>query len=92
MGVDSLKRMSQFNNCFEPDEIREQAVPKIPWGTIIEIMKKCKTKESRLWYIQKTHEYGWSRSSLLKQIEAKAYERNRIDDNWSTIFDDTSSN
>ena len=55
MGYESLKRMAQFNSSFSITEIREQPVPLIPWGTIIEIMKKTKTKESRLWYIEKTY-------------------------------------
>ena len=32
-----------------------QAVPQIPWRHIVTIMSKCKTKESRLWYIEKTY-------------------------------------
>ena len=79
MSYDSLKRMSQFANEFTLEEIREQVVPQIPWGTLIEIMKKSKEHNEIMWYIQKTYENSWSRSSLIKQIKAKAYERGKIE-------------
>ena len=79
MSYTNLKYMSQLNSHFGQKEISQQLAGQIPWFTLVTIMEKCKTQESRLWYIQKTHEYGWSRSNLLKQIEAKAYERNRIE-------------
>ena len=79
MSYDNLYRMSKFENAFTYEEIVAQPVPQIPWGHIVTIMSKCTTKESRLWYINKTYENSWSRSSLIKQIKAKAYERGRIE-------------
>ena len=79
MGYRNLKYMSQLSSNFTYDEIRHQLGAQIPWRTLIEIMSKCESKESRLWYINKTYENSWSRSSLIKQIKAKAYERNTIE-------------
>ena len=79
MSYPNLYRMSQLVENFTMDEIVSQAVIQIPWGHIVTIMSKCETKESRLWYINKTYENSWSRSSLIKQIKAKAYERNKIE-------------
>ena len=79
MSYRNLKYMSQFNFNFTENEIRQQLAAQIPWFTLVTIMSKCKTKESRLWYIEKTYEYSWSRSTLIKQIKAKAYERNQIE-------------
>ena len=79
MSYPNLYRMSQLVECFTIDEIVSQAAIQIPWFTLVTIMSKCETKESRLWYIQKTYENSWSRSSLIKQIKAKAYERGRIE-------------
>ena len=79
MGYRNLKYMSQLSLNFTCDEIRQQFVAQIPWGHIINIMSKCESKESRLWYINKTYENSWSRSVLIKQIKAKAYERNTIE-------------
>ena len=45
---DSLKLKSRFAKDFTIDEITEQPVPQIPWGTIVEIMKKSKTHNEML--------------------------------------------
>jgi predicted nuclease of restriction endonuclease-like (RecB) superfamily len=79
IGYRNLKYMSQLSSNFTYDEIRHQLGAQIPWRTLIEIMSKCESKESRLWYINKTYENSWSRSMLIKQIKAKAYERNTIE-------------
>ena len=57
---DQLKRMSKFSKEFTLKEIRAQAVPQIPWGSIISIMQKSKTHEEMLFYINETHKNGWS--------------------------------
>ena len=75
----NLERISWFAEELMIQEIPPQAVAIIPWSTCVEIMSKCSTKESRLWYITKTYENSWSRSSLIKQIKAKAYERGIIE-------------
>lgn len=75
---DNLCRMRQFASIFTKNEIMEQVVPQIPWGSIIEIMKKSKSKEEMLWYINQTYNNSWSRSMLINQFSLKAYERNLI--------------
>ena len=82
---DQLKRMAQFANEFKLDEIREQPVPQIPWGTLIVIMKKSKSHEEMLFYINATHKHGWSRSFVLNQFELKAYERSLIEPETTDI-------
>ncbi|MBE6134238.1 MAG: DUF1016 domain-containing protein [Erysipelotrichaceae bacterium] len=37
------------------EEIREQPVTQIPWGTLIGVMNKSSSKEEMLWYINQTH-------------------------------------
>ena len=77
MSYENLYRMAKLSNEFTYEEIMSQAATQIPWFTLVTIMSKCSTKESRLWYINKTYENSWSRSSLIKQIKAKAYERGK---------------
>ena len=60
------------------EEIREQPVTQIPWGTIIKIMNKSSSKEEMLWYINQTHKNKWSRHIVLEQFEKQAYQRNII--------------
>ena len=79
MSYRNLQYMRQFADEFSLDEIMQQPAAQIPWFTLITILEKCSNQESRLWYINKTYEYGWSRSDLIKQIKAKAYERNMIE-------------
>ncbi len=54
--------------------VKEILAP-IPWGHHIELLKKIKEPEARLWYLQTTAHLGWSRNVLLNQIKAGAYER-----------------
>ena len=75
----NLERISWFSEEMMKQEIPPQAGAKIPFRTLIEILSKCETKESRLWYINKVFENSWSRSTLIKQIKVKAYERNTIE-------------
>ena len=79
MSYHNLYHMSRFAQNFTIEEIVEQPALQIPWFSLVTIMPKCETKESRLWYINKTYKNSWSRSSLIKQIKAKAYERGRIE-------------
>ena len=79
MSYRNLQYMRQLADEFLLEEIMQQPAAQIPWFTLVTIMSKCETKESRLWYINKTYENSWSRSSLIKQIKAKAYERNKIE-------------
>jgi len=44
----------------------QQAVAQIPWGHILHLLQKVKEPDSRLWYIEKTIEHGWSVASLAK--------------------------
>ena len=71
--ISNLKYMSQFASNFSREEISHQVGGQIPWRTIVEIMSKCKMKEERLWYIQKTYENRWSRSKLIKQIQLNSF-------------------
>ncbi len=87
---DSLKLKSRFAKEFTIDEIREQPVPQIPWGTIVEIMKKSRTHDEMLWYIKQTYKNGWGRSIVLNQFKLKAYERSLIEPETSP--DITTSN
>src|SRR5688500_2539320 len=47
----------------------------VPWGHHIDLLKKIKSPAARLYYLRATAQFGWSRSVLLNQIKARAYER-----------------
>ena len=56
-------------------EFLRQAVAEIPWGQNLVILNKVKEPAARLWYLQATAQFGWSRNVLLNQIKAAAYDR-----------------
>lgn len=45
----------------------------IPWGHHVEILKKCRSVEEALYYIYRTIEEGWSRSTLINCLKADLY-------------------
>ncbi len=75
---EQLKKMSQFAKEFHRDEIRLQPATQIPWSTLV-IISKSNSHEEMLWYIDQTHNNGWSRSMVLNQIAMKSYERSLIE-------------
>ena len=92
--------MANIAKEFSKDEIMSQPVTQIPWGTLVTvIMPKSNSHEEMLYYINQTHNNGWSRSMVLNQISLKLYERSLIkpdttpivksDDSINEIFKDT---
>ena len=56
-------------------EFLRQLVAQIPWGHHRLILDKINDPAARLYYLRATAQLGWSRSVLLNQIKARAYER-----------------
>lgn len=57
-------------------EFLRQLVAEIPWGHHLVILDKLTDPAARLWYLQDTTRFGWTRNVLLNQVKAGAYERN----------------
>ena len=47
----------------------------IPWGHHINVLAKITDPAARLYYLRATAAFGWSRSVLLNQVKAGAFER-----------------
>ncbi len=86
--VRNLELMCKFVEKITPDEFTKQPVSQLPWGTLIKIIQKSKSHEEMIWYINETYKNGWSRSTVLKQFEAKAYERSLIEPNTTPSIKD----
>lgn len=71
----NLKYMRAFAETYPDRQIVQQAVAQIPWGHNCTLLDKVKESVERLWYIQQTGEYGWSRNVLVHQIEGGLYQR-----------------
>ena len=52
-----------------------QVVGEIPWGHNIVLLEKLKAPRERLWYARKAVQHGWSRATLVHQIELDLYGR-----------------
>lgn len=61
-----------------PDKLSQavkELVAAIPWGHHANLLAKLNDPAARLYYLRATAEFGWSRSVLLNQIKARAFER-----------------
>jgi predicted nuclease of restriction endonuclease-like (RecB) superfamily len=47
----------------------------IPWGHNLAILAKCKDHEQARFYVRATIEHGWSRATLVHQIESDLWRR-----------------
>jgi predicted nuclease of restriction endonuclease-like (RecB) superfamily len=67
--------MRAFAEAYPDEPIVQQAAAQIPWFHNCTLLDKVKAPTERLWYIQQTIEYGWSRNVLVHHIETKLYQR-----------------
>ena len=52
-----------------------QLVAEIPWGHHLLLLNRLADPAARLYYLRATAQFGWSRSVLLNQVKAGAFER-----------------
>ncbi|MFH1453456.1 MAG: PDDEXK nuclease domain-containing protein [Armatimonadota bacterium] len=80
----NLWRMKAFYNAYREEvpqsaaesfEFLPQVVAEIPWGHHALLLEKVKNEKIRIWYAQKTLEYGWSRDVMWHQIETSLCQR-----------------
>ncbi len=60
-------------------DVVRSMVADVPWGHHIELIKKVRGPAARLYYLQATARFGWSRNVLLNQIKAGAFERAMVE-------------
>lgn len=65
----NLRYMRALADAYSDEAIVLRVIAQIPWGHNQSLINKLSDQEKRLWYAQKTMEYGWSRSILEMQIE-----------------------
>ncbi|MDP2993311.1 MAG: PDDEXK nuclease domain-containing protein [Deltaproteobacteria bacterium] len=61
-----------------PEELSQlvrELIAAVPWGHHANVLAKLTDPAARLYYLQATAQFGWSRNVLLNQIKAGAYER-----------------
>ena len=70
----NLKSMVRFYREYQEVEFVQTVAAQIPWSHNLEILR-VKSKEERLWYIEKTIENGWSKNILAHQTDTNLYMR-----------------
>jgi len=73
--VRNMKYMAKFSTTYPDIEFVQRALHKLPWRHNIAIMDKVKDSMQREWYIISTIENGWTRDTLVHQIESNLYQR-----------------
>ena len=71
----NLKYMRAFAAAWNDRQIVQRTVAQIPWRSNLALLDKLDSFDTRLWYIQKTIENGWSRDMLVLQIELQLHDR-----------------
>ena len=56
------------------EQLVQEILSPVPWGHLVEIVKKVKVPRERLYYLRAAAQFGWTRNVLLNQIKAGAYE------------------
>lgn len=93
----NIFRMQAFYKAYQKvpqavAQLENLEIFNIPWGHNAIILEKLKDTQTRLWYAQKTIEYGWSRSILEMQIESSLHKRQgKAITNFSKTLPDTDS-
>ena len=81
----NLWNMRQFYLEYKDElDLLEMAL-KIPWGHNMLVIHKIKDKTEKVFYLKATDKMAWSRSVLLNQIKAKAYERSLLNPKQSNF-------
>ena len=72
-GERNLVYMQTFAAAYSDYEFTQQLAAQIPWFHNCVILDKARDYQTRIWYIQKTIENGWSRNVLVMNIEAQTH-------------------
>lgn len=73
--IRNLKYMRKFAEQYPDLEFVQQVVAQLPWGHNIFLMDLVSDQKVRLFYIEKTIEHGWSRNTMIMQIETALHKR-----------------
>jgi predicted nuclease of restriction endonuclease-like (RecB) superfamily len=75
----NLWNMRQFYLEYKDKPDLLELALEIPWGHNMLIIHKIKDRHERTYYLKATNKMAWSRSILLNQIKANAYQRHLTD-------------
>lgn len=71
----NLGYMRSFAAAWPDESILQGVLAKLPWYHHVALLDKLADADTRLWYAAKAVENGWSRNTLVLQIETNAHQR-----------------
>jgi len=71
----NLKYMRKFAEEYPDIEFVQEVLAQLTWYHNITILDKVADKQTRIFYLKKTIEHGWSRSMMVMQIETALHKR-----------------
>jgi len=71
----NLWYMRKFYLTYKDNPKLQQVAGEIGWGHNQIILDKCKNEAEREFYLKMSHNLGWSRATLAKQLNDKTFER-----------------
>lgn len=74
----NLWYMRQFYRAYNKNKRLQPLVGEIGWTHNLIIMNQCEDELEREFYLRFTKKYGWSKNTLVRQIENQAYETTMI--------------
>lgn len=82
----NLWYMRQFYVEYHASKFLQPLVGEISWAKHLVIMSQCKNDNERVYYINMTKKFGWTKNVLIHQIENRSYEKTLLN---QTNFDKT---
>lgn len=73
----NLWRMKQFYETYREDEKLSTLLRELSWSQNLQIFSRCKSREERLFYINKTLQEHYSVRELNRQIDSNLYESSK---------------
>jgi len=82
----NIWRMKQFYEAYSENEKLSPLAREISWTNNILIIMAAKTDEEREFYLRLSHEHGYSKRELERQINSSLYERTMISAEKSSLL------
>lgn len=74
----NLWYMRNIYNKFNGLPILQQVAAEIPWAQLMVIADKVESPTAARYYMESSREQGWTRSTLIMQIQSQAHERHLL--------------
>jgi predicted nuclease of restriction endonuclease-like (RecB) superfamily len=71
----NLKYMRKFAEEYPDSEFVQEVLAQLPWGHNVMLLDKITDQQTRIFYLKRAIEYGWSRNIMVMQIKTGLHKR-----------------